>query len=354
MTRAEKLPAIPCANCARNVNSSAQQRVYCCDLCSQVADWIRYFRRTRDDGRYLLSDVQDALSVKLAHISIGGYDDRGRSVPVKTRNEVIDRDNGVCRKCGKPGDEIDHIAGSSPHLDNLQLLCHACHMTKTQEGMVEAPPELSSSVHRPIRVRANEIPIRQPSDSTDWKYNLWLSGSKIVSEELHELWVHWLEGPGSLPVDPKSAVEGFPMQLDPWSWYLGNPDSETSNSSTKGLIAYYGSLDEARRVLQDNRQWWIEHNARLDELRSRPIASRLAFRPPVNGRGRWHASYVDVPNARPLKRKVDPKVAPACGNSGIELDMNIEPVTPAVGEQISMYDDRLCGNCLRIAQKPTD
>ncbi|MFJ9671079.1 HNH endonuclease [Streptomyces sp. NPDC101221] len=34
--------------------------------------------------------------------------------------------------CGQPGTEVDHIRPGSDHsLDNLQLLCHACHARKT-------------------------------------------------------------------------------------------------------------------------------------------------------------------------------------------------------------------------------
>jgi hypothetical protein len=37
----------------------------------------------------------------------------------------------VCRECGQPGEEIDHIDGDSSDLTNLQLLCKPCHHTKT-------------------------------------------------------------------------------------------------------------------------------------------------------------------------------------------------------------------------------
>ena len=94
-------------------------RAYCSDLCSQVADWLRYFQRTRADGRWLFPDAEEAPGIRLAHIAAGGYDDRGRSLTPETRDAIIKRDNGACKKCGKPGNEIDHIAGSSADPSNL-------------------------------------------------------------------------------------------------------------------------------------------------------------------------------------------------------------------------------------------
>ena len=64
-----------------------------------------------------------------------------RTIPLKTRWEVLKRDNYVCKKCGKsPGKdknvelEIDHIvpvAKNGPNdVDNLQTLCRECNQGK--------------------------------------------------------------------------------------------------------------------------------------------------------------------------------------------------------------------------------
>jgi endogenous inhibitor of DNA gyrase (YacG/DUF329 family) len=219
MAEGRPLLAQPCANCARSVISQTRQRTYCSDLCSQVADWIRYFQRTRVAGRSLDPDISEALSVKLAHIAAGGYDERGRSLTPDIRSAIIRRDNGACRRCGGPGSEIDHIAGSSPNLSNLQLLCHECHMEKTQESMVQAAPNIVATVHEPIRKRALETPNRQPCDSTDWNHRLWASGVKAVPETLRAAWRIWLSDSGGEPLGPQIAVAGFPTELDAWTWY---------------------------------------------------------------------------------------------------------------------------------------
>lgn len=60
----------------------------------------------------------------------------------KTRNRLIERDGGSCRKCGIPGEDlpegevlhVDHIIpiarGGSDELANKQLLCPPCNMEK--------------------------------------------------------------------------------------------------------------------------------------------------------------------------------------------------------------------------------
>ena len=54
----------------------------------------------------------------------------------------IGMDKGLCCKCGRPGNEVDHIIELTPdniydemialNLDNLQTLCHTCHTRKTK------------------------------------------------------------------------------------------------------------------------------------------------------------------------------------------------------------------------------
>lgn len=51
---------------------------------------------------------------------------------------VLQRDQGRCQQCGKPGNEVDHIQsvrlGGKTTLDNLQTLCKRCHSAKTKRG----------------------------------------------------------------------------------------------------------------------------------------------------------------------------------------------------------------------------
>ncbi len=55
------------------------------------------------------------------------------------RSKAIERDNYKCVKCGKPAEEVEHIKeiwenGPEFDLDNLQSLCHECHVLKTNEN----------------------------------------------------------------------------------------------------------------------------------------------------------------------------------------------------------------------------
>lgn len=58
----------------------------------------------------------------------------------KLREEVLDRDAGLCQECMRhgritPGTDVDHIVpkaeGGTDSLANLQTLCRECHKAKT-------------------------------------------------------------------------------------------------------------------------------------------------------------------------------------------------------------------------------
>lgn len=53
----------------------------------------------------------------------------------KLRKSIMHRDCGICRICGRPGNEVDHIIpksrGGLDDPDNLQCLCIECHQAKT-------------------------------------------------------------------------------------------------------------------------------------------------------------------------------------------------------------------------------
>lgn len=54
-------------------------------------------------------------------------------IPKKRRQEVYDRDEGLCQICGKPTRNIHHIEPGkmgrrrNHHIANLITLCHVCH-----------------------------------------------------------------------------------------------------------------------------------------------------------------------------------------------------------------------------------
>jgi len=129
---------ILCLNCDGILD---KPKLFCCDLCTDEASLVRYIRRCRQDGRDKKPDVREAIQIQMAHILAGGYPERERELSKSVRLQVITRDDGRCRLCGKPGTEIDHISGSSGDLDNLQLLCRKCHIGKTKASMKPLTPE---------------------------------------------------------------------------------------------------------------------------------------------------------------------------------------------------------------------
>ncbi len=131
--------AIRCLNCDKPLDLP---KLYCSEVCAQEAEFVRYVRRCRRTAREKIPDVKEAIEIRLAHLLGGGYAKQERQLSATVRNAVIARDNGLCKQCGKPGNQIDHISGSSRNLDNLQLLCRSCHDLKTRASMVKVTPDL--------------------------------------------------------------------------------------------------------------------------------------------------------------------------------------------------------------------
>jgi 5-methylcytosine-specific restriction endonuclease McrA len=157
-----------CANCGGSI---AAVGLFCSELCRDEASWVRYARACRLDGRIRRPDVAQAIRIKLAHILAGGYDRRARRLSAPLRKRIFDRDRGSCRLCGRPGKEIDHIAGGSNDESNLQLLCWLCHVKKTTASMVriskESHPEAWEASRR-LRSRAEAEEPVQFCDSPSW------------------------------------------------------------------------------------------------------------------------------------------------------------------------------------------
>jgi 5-methylcytosine-specific restriction endonuclease McrA len=166
----EDLSALPfrCANCSSVVEVP---KMYCRQLCSQEAEWVRYVRRCRLDGRDQRSDVIEAIRIRLAHILAGGYNKLARKLADSVREAIIKRDQGRCRVCGKPGTEIDHISGDSSDLENLQLLCDSCHNKKTVASFVrltkDSHPDAWEKAQLLKRRADAKLPL-QLCDSEDW------------------------------------------------------------------------------------------------------------------------------------------------------------------------------------------
>lgn len=119
-----------CPNCDGELHDV---KLYCSGHCEDEAAFVRYHRACIADGRYSDPKVRDIIEKKLA-LLMSGYSDRDRRVSKRRRREAIDADHGLCRKCGAPGTELDHIRGNSSDLANLQWLCSACHAEKTDKS----------------------------------------------------------------------------------------------------------------------------------------------------------------------------------------------------------------------------
>ncbi len=128
-----------CANCQRWVPDELPG-LFCSTWCQETCKHVRYLRGVIGDGRILNDDVQAAVRKRFAFLQLGGYASLHRGLPAKVRAAVIERHNGRCASCGKPGTDIDHINGSSADPSNLQLLCTDCHNTKTDQRLQPASP----------------------------------------------------------------------------------------------------------------------------------------------------------------------------------------------------------------------
>lgn len=129
-----------CANCLRPLGPDVKN-LFCSPRCRETAEAVRYTRRVVRDGRIEDPLVREAVNKQLAFAFAGGYESFGRVLDAETRAAVKDRDDGLCQSCGKPGNVIDHINGSSSDMSNLQLLCQPCHDEKTRLGVPSAVQE---------------------------------------------------------------------------------------------------------------------------------------------------------------------------------------------------------------------
>lgn len=76
-------------------------------------------------------DIPDKILTYLLH----GRLIQSRYISARTKQELYNRDNGICQECGNEWDiEIDHVKpvskGGDSSIDNLQLLCKPCNRKK--------------------------------------------------------------------------------------------------------------------------------------------------------------------------------------------------------------------------------
>ena len=107
----EELNVFPflCANCSSAIQEAT---VYCSQVCAQSAEWVRYSRRCRVDGRDERADVIEALRIRLALVLGGGYDKITRKLPDSVRKAITERDQGL-GKGAMPQTACDRETASS-------------------------------------------------------------------------------------------------------------------------------------------------------------------------------------------------------------------------------------------------
>jgi hypothetical protein len=159
---------LPCMNCDELINLTTQPKLFCCGACADEARFVRYVRRCRRDGRVKRPDVLEAIGIKLALLLSGGYPTKERRLSRSQREAVIYRAEGLCQECSEPGRTIDHVSGSSNEMNNLRLLCTACHNEKTKAAFVETTPAQDEQ-SRLLRSRVEaSLPQRSCDDEQEW------------------------------------------------------------------------------------------------------------------------------------------------------------------------------------------
>lgn len=239
-----------CVNCDQMFVVTKRPSLYCSPRCQQNAKFVRYFRACIRDERIKDPLVREAIQLRLAfaYSERGYYDEKARKVPLILRNQVIERDQGLCGKCGALGSEIDHIDSDSNALGNLQLLCRDCHSQKTKANLVLLTPEhpryeeiRSREKHLRFRVEAPTA-TRPCDDEINWNtiYRQIIAGQRQILKEI------------------KEDIEGRSRQRDQTDEdLLGQELNELSN-----LHAQIEALE-------------LQKQARIDEILTSEIKSKL-------------------------------------------------------------------------------
>jgi 5-methylcytosine-specific restriction endonuclease McrA len=199
-----------CANCDEELTVD-NQTLFCDATCRQVAHYVRYARGVaKDPKRRRDPEVIEALRIQRAFVLGGGYPEEARRLTAAERRFVIERDGGLCQECGKPGDQIDHIDGSSNDPINLQLLCDPCHRKKTTANFQPASAE---QVEYGLRLQHERIDPAAPTRACDDEQCLEETGTTRAEWKgmpWSEVWWEWLERVGAFdgPADADDFIGG--------------------------------------------------------------------------------------------------------------------------------------------------
>ena len=175
-TLTELIQCSICPNCEKNLKTTT---LFCSELCQQEAITVRYCRRvTRDDQRCMKHDVQEGIGIRLLMLLGGGYPAAARKIYPELRTQIFERDSYICRICGKPATEIDHINDSSNDIENLRAICKPCNLelalNRAKKVTMESDPDLFLSIERYLFNLATRIALPKPIKVCDDEVN-WMS-----------------------------------------------------------------------------------------------------------------------------------------------------------------------------------
>jgi len=269
--RAERVPKVrvrlekttwsyECPNCGDRFLSEHHGAGFCGLRCRSEAEAVRYTRRKvaeYGDRDALPDDIAYAVKMKIAHALGGGYDQNARKLPPGVRQQVVDRDGGLCRTCGAPGEEVDHIDGPSPDLSNLRLLCKTCHHEVTDSRLLPISDEETAALRDALWVRAYAPEALLPSDRDDWdkSWRPWVLAHRKPSNPVTtQRLPGWSSGLGVLrrPVDcgsrfatdqrTMSGVKEADVEAAFVSWLIERGwDVTTNNADYTDVIAKRGA-----------------------------------------------------------------------------------------------------------------
>lgn len=129
---------LECVNCGAGTEGG---KLYCGELCGQIAGTVRYVRGRITDGRIWKPDIQSGIGIRLLMQNGGGYPVKERKLTKDLRQKILARDGGLCARCGKPANEVDHIKGSSCDEENLRAVCGRCNKKMAFDGFRLATSE---------------------------------------------------------------------------------------------------------------------------------------------------------------------------------------------------------------------
>ena len=195
---AERAELELCANCGEDLYVD-NQTLFCDESCQQMARYVRYARNVRKDPKRRNDrEVIEALRIQLAFVLGGGYPGRERRLSQAERQLIMERDGGRCQVCGEPGDQIDHVAGSSNDPSNLQVLCDPCHRTKTTANFVPAGPE---AIALADKLRTERVEPTKPSRPCDDEVNWQTESRRRKAARIDILWEWVFEWSNSTKAD---------------------------------------------------------------------------------------------------------------------------------------------------------